>query len=43
MLPVGSGIPATITISAFLPYDPQARRLTGERVYLTERNALKNL
>jgi hypothetical protein len=43
VLPIGSGVPVSVTVSAFLPFDPVARRLTGERVYLSEDNALKNL
>lgn len=43
VLPIGSGIPISVTVSAFLPFDPVARRLTGERVYLSENNALKDL
>lgn len=37
------GIPLTLTMAAFLPYDTTARKLGGERVYITERHALKNL
>jgi hypothetical protein len=37
------GIPLTLTMAAFLPYDATSRKLGGERVYITERSALKNL
>jgi hypothetical protein len=37
------GVPVTVTISAFLPYDSAPRRLTGERIFLTEASALKQL
>jgi len=37
------GIPVTLTMAAFLPYDPAERKLRGEHVYFREANALANL
>lgn len=37
------GIPVTLTMAAFLPYDPVERKLRGEHVYFREANALENL
>jgi len=37
------GIPVSVTVVAFFEYDPGARKFCGERVFMTERNALKNL
>jgi hypothetical protein len=40
---VAGCIPIHLKIGGFMPFDSVSRKFTGERIYLTERGAMKNL